>query len=181
MQRLMLGLNRANPVLTELMTAAVILMRQGQLAGDASKRTGIAWQKESSHHQHAVSRLHVPAHFEAPPDAGSLGPTLSPERFYGRAREAYKAVREIPQTIVQLPCYCHCDRGFGHKSLYSCFEDNQAEKCTIYMNEALLAYHLQKEQGLTAPEIREQIIAQYSRNSLPKDFTDAKFLYLPGP
>jgi hypothetical protein len=41
---------------------------------------------------------------------------LPPERFKGLTRDAYKVVAEIPQTVARLPCYCHCDEGFGHKS-----------------------------------------------------------------
>jgi hypothetical protein len=67
----------------------------------------------------------------------------------------------MPQTIAQLPCYCHCDEGFGHKSLQSCFVDDHAAHCDICVKEALAAYKLQK-QGLTAPQIRERIIAEYS-------------------
>jgi hypothetical protein len=49
----------------------------------------------------------------------------------------------------------------GHKSLYSCFQDDHAAQCATCVNEALLALKLEKEQKLTAPEIRERIIAQY--------------------
>ena len=105
----------------------------------------------------------IPAHFETPPSRASLGPTLPPERFTGLTRDAYRAVREIPVTIAQLPCYCHCDRGFGHKSLYSCFEDDHASHCAVCVNEALLALKLEKEQKLTPAQIREAIIAQYGQ------------------
>lgn len=104
----------------------------------------------------------VPAHFEEPPARASLGPTLPPEQFFGKAKEAYTVVREIPQTIAQLPCYCHCDRSFGHKSLYSCFEDDHASHCAVCVDEALLAYQLQKKEKLTAAQIRDRIISQYS-------------------
>jgi len=74
--------------------------------------------------------------------------------------DAYKAVREIPVTIAQMPCYCHCDRSFGHKSLYSCFQDEHASHCAVCVNEALLAFKLEKE-GKSAPEIREQIMETF--------------------
>jgi hypothetical protein len=102
----------------------------------------------------------VPAHFEQAPSRSSLAPTLAPEKFEGPTRDAYKAVREIPVTIAQMPCYCHCDRGFGHKSLYSCFQDDHAAHCAVCVNEALLALKLEKE-GKTAPEIRERIIETF--------------------
>ena len=104
----------------------------------------------------------VPAYFQVAPSKASLAPTLEPEKFTGPTREAYRAVREIPVTIAQLPCYCHCDQSFGHKSLYSCFEDDHAAHCAVCVNEALLALKLEKEQKLTPAQIRETIVAQYS-------------------
>ena len=99
----------------------------------------------------------IPAHFETAPSRSSLGPTLAPEKFEGLTRDAYRAAREIPTTLAQMPCYCHCDRGMGHKSLYSCFEDDHASQCAVCVNEALLAYKLEKESKLSAPQIRERI------------------------
>jgi len=102
----------------------------------------------------------VPA-FVSAAEAKSLSPTLAPAQFTGKTRAAYQAVREIPQTIAQLPCYCHCDVGFGHKSLHSCFEDTHAAQCAVCVEEALTAYRLQKEERLTPAQIRERIIAEY--------------------
>jgi hypothetical protein len=106
----------------------------------------------------------VPAYFEQAPSRSSLGPTLAPEKFTGLTRDAYRAVREIPVTIAQMPCYCYCDRGsLGHKSLYSCFEDDHAAHCAVCVNEALLALKLEKE-GKAAPQIRERIIETFSQH-----------------
>jgi hypothetical protein len=82
--------------------------------------------------------------------------------FTGKARQAYQVAAQIPQTLAQLPCYCHCDRGMGHKSLHSCFEDDHAAHCDVCVKEALMAYRLEKEQKLSVAQIRERIIAQYS-------------------
>ena len=108
----------------------------------------------------------VPAHYQTEPSASSLAPTLAPERFTGKAQAAYRVVREAPQLIAQLPCYCYCDRGFGHKSLHSCFVDDHAAHCAVCVDEALLAYNLQKR-GLSPQQIREQIIAQYEPKITP--------------
>lgn len=107
--------------------------------------------------------MQVPAHYEEAPSLSSLGPTLPLEQFTGKARDAYQVAREIPQTLAQMPCYCHCDRGMGHKSLHSCFEDNHASSCAVCVNEALMAYQLQKKQGLSAKEVRERIVAEFSQ------------------
>lgn len=105
----------------------------------------------------------TPAHFETTPSRSSLGPTLPPEQFTGLVRDAYRAAREIPQTIAQMPCYCHCDRGMGHKSLHSCFEDDHASHCAVCVNEALLALKLEKEQKLSPAQIRDKIIEQFGQ------------------
>ena len=104
----------------------------------------------------------VPAFLTTAPSRGSLAPTLDPERFTGATREAYRAVRQIPVTIAQLPCYCYCDQGFGHKSLYSCFEDDHAAHCAVCVNEALLALTLERDQKMSPAQIRERIVAQYA-------------------
>jgi hypothetical protein len=103
----------------------------------------------------------VPAHFKTPPSRESLPPILDAEQFTGQTRAAYRAVKEIPQTIAQLPCYCYCDEGFGHKSLHSCFEDDHGAHCAVCVNEALMAYRMEKELKLTPAQIRERIIAYY--------------------
>ena len=105
----------------------------------------------------------LPAHFDSAPSRSSLGPTLPPEQFTGLVRDAYRAAREIPQTIAQMPCYCHCDRGMGHKSLHSCFEDDHASHCAVCVNEALLALKLEREQKLSPAQIRDRIIEQFGQ------------------
>jgi uncharacterized protein with PCYCGC motif len=110
-------------------------------------------------HEYAASGR-VPAYYTTPPAAATLAPTLSPELFDGNKRLAYQAAKEIPQTLAQLPCYCHCDRGHGHKSLHSCFESEHGENCGICIGEALMAHNLQKR-GVSVNEIRKQIIQAY--------------------
>ena len=109
-----------------------------------------------------AARARIPAHFENAPARESLSPTLNAAMFTGKARQAYQIAGEIPQTLAQLPCYCHCDRGMGHKSLHSCFEDDHAAHCAVCVDEALMAYRLEKSEGLSAAQVRERIIAQYS-------------------
>jgi hypothetical protein len=126
--------------------------------------TAQSTQTESSHDHAKPSGLHhVPAYYTTPPSRASLAPTLDPEVFTGITRDAYRAVKQIPTTIAQLPCYCHCDEGMGHKSLYSCFEDDHASHCVVCVNEALLALRLEREQKLSPAEIRSRIVEQYSK------------------
>ena len=102
----------------------------------------------------------VPAYYTTAPPVDTLAPTLSPEMFWGNQRLAYEAARKIPQTLAQLPCYCHCDMSLGHKSLHSCFVTEHGESCGICIGEALMAYQLEK-QKLPIEEIRKRIIAAY--------------------
>ena len=102
----------------------------------------------------------VPAHYTTAPPLDTLPPTLSPELFWGNQRLAYEAAQKIPQTLAQLPCYCHCDMSIGHKSLHSCFVTEHGESCGICIGEALMAYQLEK-QKLPIEEIRKRIIAAY--------------------
>jgi hypothetical protein len=123
--------------------------------------------RQSSHSQPTQSvstqtQSRVPAHYDDASRIGTLGPTLAPERFIGPTQEAYKIAQEIPATLAQLPCYCHCDMSMGHKSLHSCFEDMHASQCAVCVSEALMAYNLEKS-GLSPTQIRERIIAVYSR------------------
>jgi hypothetical protein len=157
-------MNRKVVVLALVVIAAAVafaLTRQSSPTPAPQARTPVDQRLVTPPQQHSYSADAVPAHYETTPSAGSLAPTLPPENFKRLIRDAYKAVGEMPQTIAQLPCYCHCDEGFGHKSLQSCFVDDHAAHCDICVKEALAAYKLQK-QGLTAPQIRERIIAEYS-------------------
>ena len=117
-------------------------------------------QSETAHaHSHAAGQ--VPA-FQTAAQAQQLAPTLAPAQFVGKTREAYVVAREIPQTLAQLPCYCHCDQSFGHKSLQTCFVDDHASHCAVCVDEALLAYRLQKEQKMSPEQVRKIIIEKYS-------------------
>jgi len=148
-----------------LLVAALMMVYSANQPAVTKGNKATSTSESLAAHDHAAANAAaqaIPAHFEVPPSRASLGPTLAPETFSGVTRDAYRAVKEIPVTIAQLPCYCHCDQGFGHKSLYSCFQDEHASHCDVWVREALLALKLEKEQKLTPAQIREMIIAQYS-------------------
>ena len=131
-------------------------------SGGSSKQTNEPATAVDSHatapHSHAAR---VPA-FQTVAQIDTLPPTLPANKFIGKSREAYLVAKEIPKTLAQLPCYCECDKAFGHKSLYSCFVDDHASQCAVCVDEALLAYKLQKEERLTPEQVRERIIEKYS-------------------
>jgi hypothetical protein len=107
------------------------------------------------------AKLRVPA-YQSAEESRKLRETLNPAQFFGKAREAYQVARKIPATLAQLPCYCHCDQSFGHKSLHTCFVDDHASHCAVCVDEALLAYQLQTEEQLSAEQVRERIVEKYS-------------------
>src|SRR4030095_4046680 len=112
------------------------------------------------HQSHERRPARVPA-YQPTAVAADLGPTLAPEQFIGKTRDASKVAKQIPATLAQLPCYCECDRGFGHKSLPSCFEDEHASHCAICVDEALLAYQLQTREKMSPEQVRQRIIEKY--------------------
>lgn len=151
-----------------LSVAAVLMVNSANTNQSQPASSRVAATPVPEAHQHAATTapapaLVIPAFLSVAPSKASLGPTLEPEQFTGVTRDAYRAVKQIPVTIAQLPCYCHCDRGFGHKSLYTCFEDDHASHCAVCVNEALLAIRLEREQKLKPAEIRAKIIEEYSR------------------
>jgi len=131
-------------------------------AASAHGASDTAARAEGGHEGHSHGAPgRVPRFAATKADLKNLPPVLSAAQFTGKTRMAYIAVKEMPETIAQLPCYCHCDEGFGHKSLQTCFTDDHAAHCAVCVEEALLAYRLQKEEGLKPAQIRERIIAQY--------------------
>jgi len=158
-------MNRKAIVITILVVVvavgAVALLRRGEPTRSGATHPPAAHRSASPAEQSPRTTERVPAHYEVPPSISGLEPTLPPESFTGLTKDAYRVAGEIPQTLAQLPCYCHCDEGFGHKSLQSCFVDDHAAHCAICVNEALAAYKLQ-QQGMTPAQIRERIIAEYA-------------------
>jgi len=52
-----------------------------------------------------------------------LPKTLDPNLFKRKAKEAYQIAKEIPEVLVQIPCFCECE-AYGHENLLDCFIDN---------------------------------------------------------
>jgi len=86
--------------------------------------------------------------------------TLSPEPFSGKARAAYQAAMEMPEVLVQLPCFCGCKDGLGHKNNLYCFADTHGSICDLCQNIALDAKEMHNK-GIPTSEIREKIRAAY--------------------
>lgn len=86
----------------------------------------------AAHSSHAspaateVAQL-VPHYFADPNEAKPFPKTLDPATMKTpAAKQAYAIARRIPEVLAQQPCYCFCDRGFGHGSLLDCHIDNHS-------------------------------------------------------
>jgi hypothetical protein len=88
--------------------------------------------------------------------------TLDPMLFTGRARTAYEAAREVPEVLAQLPCFCGCMSGFGHRNNLDCFHDEHGVECTMCQDIAIDARNLYKS-GVEITRIRQTIKDKYGR------------------
>lgn len=149
-------------IIVVLLIAVVATLGAAWLAGSGEENGGQSslLQKPLIKEQRTAA-ARVPAYMTDAKVIESLSPTLPPEQFFGKAREAYQAAREIPQTLAKLPCYCYCDESAGHKSLHTCYESDHSAHCATCINEALMAYRLQKEEGLSPEQIRQRIIQEF--------------------
>jgi hypothetical protein len=105
----------------------------------------------------------VPAFNHAPPPKGKkLPPILPKESLWAENAQfpyqthAYELAAKIPNVIHQQPCYCYCDRGMGHNSLHSCFENTHGAQCDVCLKELYYSYSETKK-GKTAAQIRQGI------------------------
>jgi len=150
-------------VILALGAGTLVMLKPGtdatEIAHEHAGPAASAQNTSTPAEHHAAPR--IPA-YQSGSEVGSLPPTLPVSGFVGKTREAYEVAKKIPQTLAQLPCYCECDIGFGHKSLHTCFVNDHASGCAVCVDEALLAYKLQKEQRLTPEQVREKIIEKYS-------------------
>lgn len=99
----------------------------------------------------------VPHYFATIAQAKPLPKTLDPAQFSNRyVAAAYRSAKEIPEVLTLQPCYCHCDRSRGHRSLLDCFADRHGSECDICVREALFALQ-EHRKGKSADEIRTEI------------------------
>ena len=107
----------------------------------------------------AVQVPHVPPYYKSVKAAEPLPPVLPASRFAGRpvVVRAYEIAAKIPKVLAQEPCYCGCDRHFGHHSLLDCYASDHTAGCAVCVQEAFLAYELHK-QGKTPAQIRAAIM-----------------------
>src|SRR3954466_8842194 len=106
----------------------------------------------------------IPAYHDAPAKkTAKLSPILKPAALNGNGaalteaqKKSYLIAERIPGVLYQQPCFCHCDRHFGHDSLRGCFTDEHGAQCSTCMAEAFYAYQMTKK-GATPKQIRAGI------------------------
>ena|SRR5438105_4934696 len=99
----------------------------------------------------------IPAfHTRAP--QGDLPATMDPELFPDPVvQNAYAVAARIKKALYQQPCYCHCDRSQGHKSLLDCFTSKHGSGCGTCIYEDLYTFE-QSGKRKSAAQIRAGII-----------------------
>jgi hypothetical protein len=69
----------------------------------------------------------------------------------------FNMVREVPQVVDGIYCYCGCADMPDHYSLLSCYEaDGMAQSCQICQGEGRMVYELHRK-GKALDEIRAAI------------------------
>lgn len=90
---------------------------------------------------------------------------LTAEQLEGTDRDViavFDMVREIPQVVDGIHCYCGCATQPGFRSLLICYTGaGMARACHICQGEGRLAYRRSKE-GQTLDQIRRAIDARYA-------------------
>jgi hypothetical protein len=77
------------------------------------------------------------------------------------AAPVYELVREIPQVVDGIRCYCGCAETPGNYSLLSCYEANgMAQHCLVCQGEARLVHRLHRN-GWSLNGIRTAVDAQF--------------------
>lgn len=101
----------------------------------------------------------TPPYYRSAKEAEPLPATLAPVRFAGRpvVVTAYTIAKKIPKVLAQQPCYCGCDREFGHHSLLDCYTSDHTAGCAVCVKETFFTWEMTR-QNKTPAEIRAAII-----------------------
>ncbi|HLH76269.1 MAG TPA: CYCXC family (seleno)protein [Candidatus Binataceae bacterium] len=90
-------------------------------------------------------------------------PVLNPSQFNGPIRQAYQVAKDHPDLLVQLHCYCGCDKSAGHKNLLDCYRDLHGATCGICTGEALEAARM-FDQGASIEAIRAALKSRFGNS-----------------
>ncbi len=137
-----------HPGLTTLVAAAFLMAATAAFGADQTSSTSPP----------SCCTAHQAGETQAVAD---LRKTLDPMQFQGEVREAYKVAQDNPDLLVQLHCYCGCDRTNRHKNLLDCYRDHHGASCAICTGEALEARKL-FDQGASSEAIRAALRARFA-------------------
>lgn len=101
----------------------------------------------------------IPAYHRSEKEAKPFPALLPASQFQKNPviARAYEIAHEIPGVLAQQPCYCYCDKRFGHTSLLDCFASTHTAGCGTCLRETYFAYQMTK-QGKKPAEIRKAIL-----------------------
>ncbi len=105
------------------------------------------------------SQKPVPPYFKSAKAAEPLPALLPPSQFADRpvVVAAYTIAHKIPRVLAQQPCYCGCDKHFGHRSLLDCFASAHTAGCATCVRETFFTWEMTR-QHKTPAQIRAAII-----------------------
>jgi Protein of unknown function with PCYCGC motif len=108
---------------------------------------------------HAVSSPPTPPYHRSARDAKPLPKLVPASNFTDRPLvfKAYQIAHEIPFVLAQQPCYCRCDKEFGHGSLLDCYASAHTAGCGICLKETFFTFQMTRE-GKAPAQIRDAII-----------------------
>ena len=106
--------------------------------------------------------LHLANHPDPRPGIDASKVLKSAQIRHPIAVPVFDQVREIPQIIDGIRCYCGCAENAGNYSLLSCFEgEGMAQHCAVCQGQARLVHRLHRE-GWSLAGIRTAIDAQFA-------------------
>src|SRR5713101_2725359 len=145
---------RGNGIWKFLSAAALFVFAFGLVLVPQQAASSSPQSADSS--QSAVDEQ-VPAYHTQGPQ-GALPATMNPDLFTDPVvQNAYAVAAKIKKALYQQPCYCHCDRSQGHKSLLDCFASKHGSGCGTCIYEDFYTFE-QLGKGKTAAQIRAAII-----------------------
>ena len=89
-----------------------------------SRRTATEQESSAGAHPAAAppTREAIPSFHQDPDEARPFPPILPASRFpIPFVARAYEMAARMPEVLAQQPCYCNCDRIYGHGSLLDCY------------------------------------------------------------
>jgi hypothetical protein len=142
------------PGIVSLIALAVSLSRITVVRSQQNERG-----QSGNHSTSKQDTATTPRYHKNAKDAKPLPKLLPASNFSDKpvVAKAYQIASEIPFVLAQQPCYCHCDKEWGHGSLLDCYAASHAAACVICLKEAFCSFQMTK-QGKTPTAIREAII-----------------------